>query len=104
MADTQPQLTQEELIRLAEVPAVILELYPYWPRKPHTHTVWRWAWQGTRGAKLESIKLMGVVYTSRQALRRFFDSTMVELPATEKQSAKRRRVSTAKRKLRRAGA
>lgn len=42
-------------------------------QKPHAATIRRWAW-GLHGRRLESVKIGGRVYTSREALQRFIDS------------------------------
>jgi hypothetical protein len=42
-------------------------------QKPHPATVRRWAW-GLQGRRLESVKIGGRVYTSKEALLRFIDS------------------------------
>lgn len=36
-------------------------------------TAWRWALRGVGGVKLESIKIGGTRYTSREACRRFLE-------------------------------
>lgn len=40
-------------------------------RPVHVSTLWRWAMQGLRGIKLETIKIGGPRVTSAQALQRF---------------------------------
>lgn len=62
---------KEELIPLTQAP----EHLP-WGRQGrpvHVSTVWRWVYRGVGGVKLESIKIGGTRYTSREALRRFLD-------------------------------
>ena len=58
-------------------------------------TVWRWAQRGLRGAKLETLAIGGTLFTSAQALQRFFgrgrpgnDSlvTLVATPAIRKKA------------------
>lgn len=38
---------------------------------PHVATIWRWASAGVSGVRLESVKLGGVRFTSREAVARF---------------------------------
>lgn len=40
-------------------------------RRPHLSTVWRWIHRGIKGAKLESVRIGGRVYTSKEAIDRF---------------------------------
>jgi hypothetical protein len=42
-------------------------------RPTHPSTVYRWISRGVRGRKLESLRLGGTLYTSREALQRFAD-------------------------------
>jgi hypothetical protein len=41
-------------------------------RPVHVSTLWRWAMQGLRGVRLETVKIGGARVTSAEALRRFF--------------------------------
>jgi hypothetical protein len=43
-------------------------------RPTHAATVYRWISRGLRGVRLESIRLGGTLYTSREALQRFAES------------------------------
>ena len=101
-------ITKEDLVRLKDAPDVVLELYPFWPKKPHKHTLWRYYWQGTpEGLVLDGIKLGQEVYTSRQALKRFFDAHMFRRRQHNAKGTargevdKKRRVEKAKRTVRR---
>lgn len=40
----------------------------------HPSTIFRWASAGVRGVKLETIRVGGVLYTSREAIQRFSDA------------------------------
>lgn len=62
-------VNNEELIRIREVP----NLLPRRPggRKIHLSAVYRWISRGVGGTRLESIKLGGSTYTTREALQRF---------------------------------
>jgi hypothetical protein len=48
---------------------------PQGARAPHEATVKRWASHGIRGVQLETIRIGGSVYTSREALARFIERT-----------------------------
>lgn len=52
------------------------------PRPPHLSTLWRWALEGVRGAKLETLVAGGRRYTSREAISRFVVRT-TRLSGTE---------------------
>jgi hypothetical protein len=43
-------------------------------KRPHPATVYRWAKQGVRGVKLESIRCGGSLCTSAEALQRFCEA------------------------------
>lgn len=43
-------------------------------KKVSISTLWRWATRGSRGVVLETKKLGGLTYTSREALTRFWDA------------------------------
>jgi len=43
-------------------------------RPPHAATVWRWALNGVRGVRLETIMIGGVRHTSEEAVARFIAS------------------------------
>jgi hypothetical protein len=48
---------------------------PQGVRAPHRATLQRWALHGIRGVQLETIRIGGSVYTSREALARFIERT-----------------------------
>ncbi len=57
----------EELCLLSQASAIINPSHP-----PHIATIWRWATAGLKGGiRLESIKVGGQRFTSREAIRRF---------------------------------
>jgi hypothetical protein len=41
------------------------------PSRPHLNTIRRWATQGVRGVKLQTVKIGGRYFTSREALGAF---------------------------------
>ena len=51
-------------------------------RRVHSSTVFRWVKRGIRGHRLETIKIGGVICTSENALRRFFNSLSNEKTLT----------------------
>jgi len=62
-------LDEDKLIPLRDVPKLL-------PRRPngkrlHISAVYRWAQRGLGGRQLETIKIGGTTYTSREALMRF---------------------------------
>jgi hypothetical protein len=59
----------ERLIPLTEVPDFIPSTTL--GRRLSIATVWRWAKFGVRGRRLESVKVGGSFYTSREAIARF---------------------------------
>lgn len=75
------------------------------PGTPHYATLFRWAQKGCRGARLETVLIGGIRYTSREALDRFIAgcsglSSPVPV-ATSKQ--RERQIAAAKRELAAAG-
>lgn len=42
-------------------------------KKPHVATLYRWAANGLRGVRLETLQVGGTMCTSMEALQRFFD-------------------------------
>ena len=60
----------EELIALKDVS----DLLPRrrWGRRPSFTCVWRWATQGCRGQRLETLRVGGTLCTTKTALEVFF--------------------------------
>jgi len=56
-------------------------------KRPSPTTAWRHITKGLQGHKLESVKVLGQTYTSRQAIRRWL--TKVEKSRVEAQAATR---------------
>lgn len=57
----------EQLFLLSEASAIVNPSHP-----PHIATIWRWATAGLQGGiRLESMKIGGQRFTSREAIRRF---------------------------------
>lgn len=56
----------DELLPLARAGRVLNPAAP-----PHNSTLWRWALGGVRGVKLETVRIGGRTFTSREALLRF---------------------------------
>jgi hypothetical protein len=83
-------LNNEKLMRLVDVPKAL-------PRRRtgkrlHISAVYRWAQRGIRGVKLETIKIGGTTYTSREALQRFAEasSSNTQAGTREQQTPKQR--------------
>ena len=74
-------ISNENLIPLREVPRC-LPLRPT-GRRIHISAVYRWMARGFRGVRLESVKIGGTTYTSKEAMQRFADqlSTMGHSPS-----------------------
>jgi hypothetical protein len=70
---TTTQLSGEDLLSLT---AAAKET----PGRPTVRTVWRWASSGVSGVKLQTLKVGGRTFTSRQALQRFL-AELNEQPA-----------------------
>ena len=64
-------LNQEQLVRISDVPKHL----PPRPtgKRVHISAVYRWLLRGIRGVRLESLKIGGTTYTSKEALQRFAD-------------------------------
>lgn len=96
--------TSEALVKLADVPRL------RWMPKPrgkrlHVSTIFRWAQRGVRGAVLETIRIGGTLYTSEEALVRFFErQTNPDNGETLRPSkARQRAITAAERELEKAG-
>jgi hypothetical protein len=54
-----------------ETPLLLSQAVKALPTRPHVSTVWGWATHGINGVRLETAKIGGRRYTSREALARF---------------------------------
>lgn len=74
-------------------------------KRPHVATLYRWAQQGVRGVKLETIQVGGTLCTSLEALQRFCerctDPSSRPPPSTPK--SREREIKKAERELESAG-
>jgi transposase len=61
-------INAEQLVPLREVPQFLPRRAG---RKVHISTVYRWTQRGVRGIQLESVRVGGSTYTSREAMQRF---------------------------------
>ena len=59
---------------LLTLPQVAQELPRRNNKNIHSTTVWRWTRRGIRGVCLESVRIGGTVYSSREALQRFSEA------------------------------
>lgn len=55
-------------------------------KRVHASTIWRWAQRGIRGIRLETRRVGGRFFTSREALERF-TRALAELPPPGRQRA-----------------
>jgi hypothetical protein len=96
--------TSETLIKLADVPRLRWMPRPRGKRL-HVSTIFRWAQRGVHGAVLETIRIGGTLYTSEEALLRFFErQTNPDNSETRRPSkARQRAITAAERELEKAG-
>ena len=77
------------------------------PSRPSVPTLWRWMLKGIRGKVLESIRVGGRRFTSREACRRFMepscDESTVDSDNNAKKSSKMDSIARAKQVLDRFG-
>lgn len=72
-------LAAEKLIPLRDVPSC-LPLRPNGNRL-HISAVYRWTLRGIKGVVLETVRIGGTTYTSREALQRFSERLTGPVPA-----------------------
>ena len=58
----------EDMISVSELPKSL-------PGSIHISTVFRWMKRGCRGIRLETVRIGGLRYTSKQAVLRFIEET-----------------------------
>lgn len=61
-------LNQEELLTLKAARSEF-------PNRPSLPTIWRWILKGSKGIRLDSVRIGGRRYTSKQAVARFIQAT-----------------------------
>lgn len=71
----------ENLVPLRDVPRCL-------PPRPngkrlHISAVYRWTLRGVRGVRLETVKIGGTTYTSREAIQRFSERLSGEAPSLQ---------------------
>ncbi len=64
--------TAEELIPVGRLPSLIPSSRP--GKRLNLATIWRWSTHGVRGARLETVLIGGVRYTSGAAVTRFVEA------------------------------
>ena len=71
----------ENLIPLRAVP----QLLPSRPngKRLHISAVYRWTLRGVKGIRLETVRIGGTTYTSREAIQRFSELLSGELPSAQ---------------------
>jgi len=73
--DAATQLSGEELLTLTDAAHET-------PGRPTVRTLWRWSSKGVRGVRLQTLKVGGRTFTSREALNRFL-AELNERPALD---------------------
>jgi len=68
MSDQKMKLLAEDVLSMSQAAREI-------PGRPHVSTVWRWANRGIKGERLATVSIGGRIFTSRQAVTRFLEST-----------------------------
>ena len=98
-------LVSERLVALTQVPKLSEIPKLRGGKRPHVATIYRWAQNGVRGVKLETVRLGGTVCTSVEAIQRFVkqlsDPNATTSPSPTK--ARQRQVEAAERQLSQAG-
>jgi hypothetical protein len=61
----------EDLIPVRQVPDEIPSRRP--GKRINISTIWRWSMRGVRGVKLETVRIGGGTYASREAIQRFVE-------------------------------
>jgi Protein of unknown function (DUF1580)/Helix-turn-helix domain len=89
-------IEKEELLTISEASKEF-------PIRPHTTTVWRWVHRGINGTKLESIKIGGRRYTSKEAINRFISETSASQIEVVNLSSKAEKVQQAELELDKSG-
>ena len=72
-------IINEQMIPISKVPAWCEK---HLGNRVHPSTVHRWQLRGSRGCKLESVRIGGRRYSSQEALLRFFDNTTAAADGT----------------------
>jgi HEAT repeat protein len=67
--------------------------------RPHTSTLWRWSRKGVKGVRLETRRLGGRIFTSREALERFA-TALADASPSRRESSTTARPRTPKRRAR----
>ena len=68
------------------------------PGRPSINTIYRWFWKGAYGIRLESIRVGGRLYTSKEACSRFIYASS-QLPTEEARRAKNDAIDLARQFL-----
>ena len=74
-------IAQEDLVPIRDVPKHL----PPRPtgKRVHISAVYRWTSRGLQGIRLESLKVGGTTYTSKEALQRFADRLSSPTPSPD---------------------
>jgi len=91
----------------SERPLTIPEAAQTLPHPPHVATIWRWAYKGIKGIKLETICIGGRRYTTRESLQRFIERSTAaangDAIPTRTAKQRQRAIQAAERELAAAG-
>lgn len=61
------------------------------PNRPSVPTIWRWMLKGTRGVQLDSVRIGGRRYTSKEACRRFMEESSTQVRQRKNRKTRRDR-------------
>jgi len=93
-------IATETVLALTEAAAVLPPLRGR--KRPSYSTLWRWATKGINGVRLETVKIGGTSFTSREALQRFVAALNAE-PTPAPVHVDRRPADEAQARLREKG-
>lgn len=84
-------LDKETLLTVKQARAVL-------PNRPSINTIYRWFWKGVRGIKLDSIRVGGRIFTTKEACDRFIHASS-RMPTEEERFAERDAIRNARQFL-----
>ena len=96
-------LTDEDVFTIADAPQHLPRTRR--GKKVHLSTIYRWINRGVAGVRLESVRVGGGMYTSREALQRFAErcTNPSTTPSRATPKARQRQIAQAETELSRAG-
>jgi len=87
--------TRETLLTVKQARKVL-------PSRPSINTIYRWFWKGVRGIKLESIRVGGRIFTTKEACERFIHASS-KRPTEKERFAERDAIHQAQQYLNASG-